>query len=289
MSVEATVWALKFAPPMPPQYLGTLLGLAEHADSKGRGAYPSIPTLAAYTCKSERSVQRDLKGLREVGLIRPGDESLVAHIPSDRRPEVYDLAIERVVPGGRAGDEEARAAVAKLASSRARGGKKTGVTPTSPRRGDAHVTTGVTPTSERGDVGVATGVTPTSPKPSFEPPTNPPMNQGGHGVTPTSPGFTPVEVDGFVLTDAMRRWAHATYPGLDVDHSTAQFISHYRSTGARRKSWPDAWQKWIRDDAQRRPRNVYQLPTGQNLTGTDAKVAGWAAIANQLRQEGGTA
>ncbi|NUO42373.1 MAG: hypothetical protein HOV82_10075 [Streptomyces sp.] len=62
---------------------------------------------------------------------------------------------------------------------------------------------------------------------------------------------TPIEVDGFQLTDSMRRWCAATYPGLDVDHSTAQFVSHYRSTGARRKSWPDAWQKWIRDDAQR--------------------------------------
>jgi hypothetical protein len=49
----------------------------------------------------------------------------------------------------------------------------------------------------------------------------------------------------------MRRWAHATYPSIDLDHSTAQFVSHYRSTGARRKSWPDAWQKWIRDDAKR--------------------------------------
>ncbi|MER7908256.1 helix-turn-helix domain-containing protein [Streptomyces sp. NPDC096068] len=289
MSVEATVWALKFAPPMPPQFLGTLLGLADHADAKGRGAYPSIPTLAAYTCKSERSVQRDLKGLREEGLIRAGDESLVAHIPADRRPEVYDLAVERVVPGGRAGDEDARAEVAKLVSARARGGKKGGVTPTSPRRGDAHVTTGVTPTSERGDVGVANGVTPTSPKPSFEPPMNPPMNQRGAGVTPTSPGLAPVEVDGFALTDAMRRWAHATYPGLDIDHSTAQFVSHYRSTGARRKSWPDAWQKWIRDDAARRPRNVYQLPTGQTLTGTDAKVAGWMAIAQELAQNGDSA
>jgi hypothetical protein len=104
---------------------------------------------------------------------------------------------------------------------------------------------------------------------------------------------TPIEVDGFQLTDAMRRWVHATYPGLDVDHSTAQFVSHYRSTGARRKSWPDAWQKWIRDDAQRasqrqqhQPANVIALPSGQTLTGTDAKVAGWMALAEQLRQEG---
>lgn len=93
----------------------------------------------------------------------------------------------------------------------------------------------------------------------------------------------PIEIDGFRVTDTMRRWAVAHYPALDIEHSTAQFISHYRSTGARRKSWPDAWQKWIRDDANRPTRrptaNGFQLPNGQTLTGTDAKVAGWLALA----------
>lgn len=100
---------------------------------------------------------------------------------------------------------------------------------------------------------------------------------------------TPIEVDGFTVTDAMRAWVIRTYgPHFDIDHATAQFVSHYRSTGARRKSWPDAWQKWIRDDAQRAAQrrqqyptsNVLQLPTGQTLTGTDAKVAGWLALAS---------
>jgi hypothetical protein len=31
--------------------------------------------------------------------------------------------------------------------------------------------------------------------------------------------------------------------------------------------------------------NVFQLPTGQPLTGTDAKVAGWAAIAAKFDAE----
>ncbi|MFI2426548.1 HNH endonuclease [Streptomyces sp. NPDC018955] len=37
------------------------------------------------------------------------------------------------------------------------------------------------------------------------------------------------------------------------------------------------------------PTNVLQLPTGQTLTGTDAKVAGWMAISEQLRQQGDSA
>jgi hypothetical protein len=109
---------------------------------------------------------------------------------------------------------------------------------------------------------------------------------------------SPIDVDGFQLTDAMRRWALQTFgPAIDIDHSTAQFVSHYRSTGARRKSWPDAWQKWIRDDAQRAqqrrgftPSNVIALPGQQQpLSGTDAKVAGWLALAEQLRQKGDSA
>lgn len=97
---------------------------------------------------------------------------------------------------------------------------------------------------------------------------------------------TPIEVDGFQLTDAMRRWANATYPAVDINYATAQFISHYRSTGAKRRSWPDAWQKWVRDDAQRatqrrQPSNVIQLASGQTLTGTDARVAGWLALPSE--------
>lgn len=116
---------------------------------------------------------------------------------------------------------------------------------------------------------------------------------------PTSPaeisrpdGLAPIDIDGFELNDGMRRWARRDgYADLiDLDHSTAQFVSHYRSTGARRKSWPDAWQKWIRDDhkraAERQQRgssNVVQLPTGQTLAGTDAKVHAHAALTEQLR------
>jgi len=77
---------------------------------------------------------------------------------------------------------------------------------------------------------------------------------GSRAPTPERPdGLAPIDIDGFQLTDGMRRWAqrdgYATL--IDIDHATAQFVSHYRSTGARRKSWPDAWQKWIRDDAKK--------------------------------------
>lgn len=66
-------------------------------------------------------------------------------------------------------------------------------------------------------------------------------------------GLAPIDADGFRVTDGMRRWAKRDgFSDLvDIDYATAQFVSHYRSTGARRSSWPDAWQKWIRDDAKK--------------------------------------
>jgi hypothetical protein len=109
--------------------------------------------------------------------------------------------------------------------------------------------------------------------------------------------------DDFAVTDGMRRWAHRDgYADLiDIDHSTAQFLSHYRSTGDRRKSWPDAWQKWIRDDHKRaaeRAQRGHQPPLLQAIPGgvpaafagarpstTDQRVAQGLALAAQLRAE----
>lgn len=110
------------------------------------------------------------------------------------------------------------------------------------------------------------------------------------------PPLAPIDADQFTVTDGMRRWAHRDgYADLiDIDHSTAQFVSHYRATGAHRKSWPDAWQKWIRDDAKRAtersaPRQgafLVPLPGGAQPTprpgGTDARFAEHLALIARL-------
>lgn len=276
MSTEALKWAIEQAPPMPAQLVATLTGLANHADAKGRGAYPSLAKLAAYTCKAERSVRRDLRQLEELGLIRRGDPRRVAHLPSDRRPEVYDLAVERTVPGGRAGDDEGtQASVRTLASARARGGKKkpssdgyradVDVRGDADVRADVDVTTGGTWTSQRGDAHVTTGGTPTSAKPSVEPPTNHQMNQereraAATPATPPASGGLHTIPDDFHLNDTMRRWVAATFPNLDPDFETDQFISYWRSEGRRKRNWHDAWQKWIRDSADRRRKSADVIP-----------------------------
>lgn len=95
MSVEAIVWALDEAPDVPPSCLAVLVGLANHAHSDGRGAHPSQERLAHYARKSVRSVRNDLAELQRRGLIRRGDQRHAAFMPTDRRPVVWDLAMQR--------------------------------------------------------------------------------------------------------------------------------------------------------------------------------------------------
>lgn len=62
---------------------------------------------------------------------------------------------------------------------------------------------------------------------------------------------SPIDTDGFALTDSMRRWALDTFgPGLDLDYETAQFVDHFRAQAVRRPNWPAEWQKWIRRSAK---------------------------------------
>lgn len=64
-------------------------------------------------------------------------------------------------------------------------------------------------------------------------------------------GSAPIDIDGFTLTDAMRRWAVQTFGNaLDVDYETAQFIDHHRAEGRRRNNWAAEWQKWMRRSAK---------------------------------------
>lgn len=64
-------------------------------------------------------------------------------------------------------------------------------------------------------------------------------------------GAPPIDIDGFKLTDSMRRWALDTFgPGLDIDYETALFLDHFRAQAVRRPNWPAEWQKWIRRSAK---------------------------------------
>lgn len=88
-------------------------------------------------------------------------------------------------------------------------------------------------------------------------------------AAPAAPPTGLAEIpDDFRPTEAMLRWANATYPGLDLDFETAQFCRHWRSEGRRKKSWPDAWQKWIADSHSRAQHNSRASPAHTNPRST---------------------
>lgn len=265
MSVEAIAWVLNEAADVPSSAVAALIGLANHATPDGRNAYPTQKLLARYARKSDRQVRRDLADLEARGLIRRGDQRIVEHIPIDRRPVVYDLVM-------------------------ARRKDLDGRTSTSARTS----TSGRTPVTKRPDAHVRTGRTPTSYKP-YEEPSRTVLTHDARASEPRQQPQTPpprpdglTEIpDDFQPTDSMRRWSVATFgTAIDVEYETAQFISHYRSTGTRRKSWPDVWQKWIRQSAQQRQRplggTVVPFDRSRPAGGTDANLTGHAALIAEL-------
>ena len=138
VNVDAVRWVLEDAGPVPAHQLSTLIVIAAHTSTEdGRGAFPSIETIAELTRKSERAVRRDVADLTCLGLLLPGDKKLVKHLRADKRPNVYD------VPMRPRGDVHDRSST------------------TGRRRHDVHDLSSAT---ERGDVHGSNGVTSTTPK-----------------------------------------------------------------------------------------------------------------------------
>jgi hypothetical protein len=105
MSLEAMIWALKVADVRDPVAKLVLIGLADHANDDGTATWPAQSTLATYAGVTVRTVYTKLAVLVDCGVIRPGDQRLVEHIRADRRPHVWDLAMDptggKLLPGGK--------------------------------------------------------------------------------------------------------------------------------------------------------------------------------------------
>ena len=82
-----------------PLTLLVLLCMANYAGEDGLNCFPSISTLARNSRLASRTVQRHITKLLDMGLIRKGNQSIVAALiaRADRRPIVYDLMIPRGV------------------------------------------------------------------------------------------------------------------------------------------------------------------------------------------------
>lgn len=92
MSLQAMVWALEVNVTDPLAKL-VLLALANEASKTGGGAYPSQQTIADTVPCGIATVQRKVRDLEAAGLIVRGDQELVSHYPSNRRPVVWDLPL----------------------------------------------------------------------------------------------------------------------------------------------------------------------------------------------------
>lgn len=96
MSLRAMLWVLEESGIHEHGDFRLMIALADRAHDDGTAAWPSVGWLAKRVCRTNRSVLRGLDRLKEQGLIRPGDQALVSHLPANRRPVVYDLIMTTV-------------------------------------------------------------------------------------------------------------------------------------------------------------------------------------------------
>lgn len=176
MSWQASSWALRQAA------VGgdcvarvILLAMADYAHPDGTGVYISIASLMAFTGKSESTVHRKVAWLEHQGLIRRGDQHLVDHIRPDRRPIVWDLAMDvPAIPVDDHLDESGHEVTDPVPDP----------DPVTVQRGvkmTPRSVSGVSPVRERGVTGARHGVSPMTPEPLDKPLVNQPPKapQGG--------------------------------------------------------------------------------------------------------------
>lgn len=95
MSMKALEWAMYDVPAemVKGALLRILLLLADHADTQGKGAFPSQKRIVAMTGYSRRTIQNGLHDLETAGLIRRGDQRITEHL-GKYRPIVWDLTMK---------------------------------------------------------------------------------------------------------------------------------------------------------------------------------------------------
>ena len=95
MSMKALEWAMYNVPAemVKGALLRILLLLADHADTQGKGAFPSQKRIVALTGYSRRTIQNGLHDLETAGLIRRGDQRITEHL-GKYRPIVWDLTMK---------------------------------------------------------------------------------------------------------------------------------------------------------------------------------------------------
>lgn len=314
MSIEALNWAFNLAPvPMDhgkrgskpnPACASVLIGLANHAGPDGRNAFPGVPTLMRYTRLSERTVRTAIDRLAEDKIILPGDPAIVAAFikRGDRRPEVWDLDMtlirDDLTPEDIAYLERQFPGLTQRIANGVHSSHpvtQNGVQPSHPANSN-----GVQPSPNGVQLPQERGAT-AAPKPSVEPPVEPPHTPMGcvdaHAHTREAPpDFDASEAeidtnttgrsskksgksgsktrkrsespratripDDFALTDGMRAEAAERWPGLDVETETREFINYWRYEAPKSKAKKVDWRlTWEKNMAKK----WGQLPRWQRV------------------------
>lgn len=223
MSVQAMAWAMEQQAVQDAPSCHVLLVLANFAGEDGRGAFPSVSTLARITKLSERTVQYKLAALEKACVIRRGNQDIAAAYISrgDRRPTVYDLDLTT----GR-GENDGVNGVQPTAERGA---------PAAPRseRGAADDTNGVQLTTERG--------APAAPNPSI----NHQVIQKSRGASPSGSRL-PLD---WSPSDEDLAFARRHRPELDAQAEADKFRDHWAAqpgAAGRKADWPATWRNWIR-------------------------------------------
>jgi Helix-turn-helix domain len=225
MTLRAIMWALKDAKVGDPTAKLVLIGLADHAHDDGTAAWPSHATLAVYAEVSERTVIRKLQYLESVGLIKPGDQTLLADVRADRRPRIWDL---NMTPRG---------------------------VRTSPRDTSDGVTErhpvkvhGVTSVQPRGDIAV-------SPEPKEEPKE---ITTSLRSVVTRATRLESDWIPDAELIAEMR----AECPTIDLQAEHRKFVDFWCSKSgkdATKLDWRRTWRNWIRNAKPVNGQNRYAL------------------------------
>lgn len=94
MSLRATTWALYEAPKdIDAITFRLLMIIADNCDDNGCGFAYSTQKLADLAGVNKRTVQNRLPAMVDAGLIRLGNQNIVAYLPANKRPKVYDLVM----------------------------------------------------------------------------------------------------------------------------------------------------------------------------------------------------
>ncbi|MBT1170692.1 helix-turn-helix domain-containing protein [Bifidobacterium sp. SO4] len=227
MSVEAYSYVMTITCLIPNHIAQAVLShLANHADRRGRHAFPSVTTLAAAIRCSERSVQRHLRWLESRGFIRRSSNlSRVRKLPACKRPIVYELSMSDAMRAIFIEEYRARLAVDDGSPSRIHESCR-------PIGGaDARLTADVSTaaggvgesdcvTSRRGDSGGLNAVLRVSPEPSSEPSPSSPYGDCSPPTDKQSPSKPHGETSDMTASEVTASMVSKTRAGADADEDS---------------------------------------------------------------------